>query len=48
MLFSPDFQVANAVSSELRFLDWKMLESNPDTDVLYFQKSSSSEQLATI
>ena len=48
VLFSPDFQVANAVSSELRFLDWKMLESNPDTDVLYFQKSSSSEQLATI
>ena len=27
---------------------WKMLESNPDPDVVYFQKNSSSEQLATI
>ena len=30
------------------FFTWKMLESNPDSDVLYIQKSWSSEQLAMI
>ena len=33
---------------QFAWIKGKILESNPDPDVLYFKKSLSSEQLATV